>query len=79
MNKIELAVAMVRRGVSITKLADIIGIDRTTLHRKLQTGKFERSEIIKIRDTLQLEDADMLRIFFDDADCVNATKSEEDT
>lgn len=79
MNKIELEVELVRRGMSIPKLADIIGMDKTTLYRKLQTGKFERSEIIKIRDTLQLEDADMLRIFFDDADCVNATKSEEDT
>jgi hypothetical protein len=39
-------------------------MNRTTFYRKVATGKFERSEIMRIRDVLNLSDEDMLRIFF---------------
>lgn len=74
MNKTELEVVMLRKGIKTAKLAEIIGINKTTLYRKLTSGKFERSEIMKIRDALELTDADTIRIFFDDDCCVNATE-----
>lgn len=73
MNKIELEVALLRRGIKIPELSAQIGMDKSTFYRKLTTGKFERAEIIKIRDALKLDDADMLRIFFSEDSCVNAT------
>lgn len=76
MSKTELEVAMIRKGVTVAVLADAIGVDRSTLYRKMANGKFERSEIIAIRDMLELTDADMIRIFFDDSSCVNATNKE---
>lgn len=76
MNKIELEVVLLRNGMSVAKLSEKIGCNRTTMYRKLASGKFERSEIIKIRDILRLTDADMIRIFFNDESCVNATKEE---
>ena len=77
MNKVELEVALIRKGTSIAELSDKIGINRTTMYRKLSTGKFDRSEIVKIRDELGLTDADMLRIFFNDESCENSTERKE--
>lgn len=73
MNKTELEVSMLRKGVTAAILSEIIGMNRVTLYRKMANGKFERSEIIKIRDALGLTEAEMLRIFFSDEGCVNAT------
>ncbi len=73
MNKIELEVMLLRKGMSISELSEKIGMNRTTFYRKLTSGKFDRSEIIAIRDALGLTDADMLRIFFNDESCENAT------
>lgn len=78
MSKTELEVAMIRKGVTVAVLAEGIGVDRSTLYRKMASGKFERSEIIAIRDMLELTDADMIRIFFDGEGCVNATAEKED-
>lgn len=78
MNKIELEVALLRKGMSVEELSKRIGCNRVTLYRKLSSGKFERSEIIKIRDALELSDADMLCIFFNDECCVNATQEKDD-
>lgn len=73
MDKIELEVAMLRAGVSVAKLADITGMNKTTIYRKLDNGKFDRSEIMQIRDALGLTDADLLRIFFSGGGCENST------
>ena len=78
MSKTELEVAMIRNGITAAALAERIGIDRSTFYRKMASGKFERSEIMKIRDELGLTDADMIRIFFNDDCCVNATESEQE-
>lgn len=77
MNKIELEVALIRRGIRIPELAAQIGMDKSTFYRKLTTGKFERTEIIKIREALHLNDEDMLRIFFAEEGCGNATPGKE--
>ena len=76
MNKVELEVMLLRNGMSITDLSEKIGCNCTTMYRQLTSGKFERSEIIKIRDILGLTDADMIRIFFNDESCINATGKE---
>ena len=73
MNRTELEVVLLRKHIPVAELAEKIGMNRVTLYRKMTTGKFEREEIVKIRDTLGLNDADMLRIFFSDESCENAT------
>lgn len=77
MDKIELEVVLLRKGVNVAKLSESIGMNRATFYRKLTSGKFERSEIIKIRDTLGLTDAELLRIFFSDSSCGNVTSGNE--
>lgn len=76
MNRIELEVAVLRNSISLATLAEKIGMNKTTLYRKLESGKFDREEIVKIREQLNLTDSDILRIFFDDSGCVNATNKE---
>lgn len=73
MNRIELEVAVLRNSISLAVLAEKIGMNKTTLYRKLESGKFDREEIVKIREQLNLTDADILRIFFNDDGCENAT------
>ena len=77
MNKIELEDAILRKQMSRTELAEKIGVNRVTLYRKIASGKFERGEIQKIRDTLGLSDADVIRIFFEADSCENATEQED--
>ena len=77
MKKVELEVAMLRSGIRIQELSEKICMNRTTFYRKVATGKFERSEIMRIRDVLNLSDEDMLRIFFDSDGFGNATGEEE--
>lgn len=77
MNKVELEVMLLRNGMSVAELSEKIGCNRTTMYRKLTSGKFERSEIIKIRDILELTDADMIRIFFNDDRKENANEQNE--
>lgn len=76
MDKLEFEIALLRKGITISELAAIIGCNRTTIYRKLSSGKFERTEIIKIRDALNLTDADVLRIFFNEHSYENATETE---
>lgn len=76
MNKTELEVVLLRKSMSALELSEKIGINRVTLYRKLNNGKFERAEIVKIRDALGLSDDDMLRIFFSTDGCGDATDKE---
>ena len=70
MNAKELKVEMFRKNVSMTELAEKLGIDRSALWRKTNEkgGKFDRSEIQKISKILELSADDTVRIFF--TDCV---------
>ena len=77
MNKTELEVELLRHETTVTELAEKIGLNRTTLYRKMASGKFDRAEIIAIRDALGLTDADMLRIFFNARSCENVTNGSE--
>lgn len=65
MNEKELRCEMVRRGYSISTLADATGIGRKAMYTKL-SGKsdFKQSEIKKISEVLQLTGSQILNIFF---------------
>lgn len=65
MNGNELRAEMMRCGVSMKELSIILGIDRSTLYKKI-TGKtqFLQSEIAKITETLNLNSDRMIAIFF---------------
>lgn len=56
-NKVEFEVAMLRKGVKRQELAKHLGIDVSTLYRKLDNdGDFDREQISKIMDYLGIED-----------------------
>lgn len=55
---------MAYNGKNLGELASDIGIDRTTLTRRLKDGSFNRLEISKITEVLQLSDNDVIDIFF---------------
>lgn len=55
---------IVEKGLNVEALADAIGIDRSSLYRKL--NKFEKitiGEAIKIKDALEMTDAEASDIF----------------
>ena len=66
LNILKLKAAMVERGVSITQLADQIGINRATLYRKMaaQGESFTIGEAEIITRVLHLSAADSSAIFF---------------
>ncbi len=61
----ELRAECVRNGMTLEDLAKKVGIDKSTLYRKM-TGKSEflRRELQTIKDTLSLNDEQFLYIFF---------------
>lgn len=65
MNSRELKAQMVRREIDVDKMCLIIGISRTSWFRKI-TGKslFTQGEISSIRDALDLDDQQVIDIFF---------------
>ena len=65
MNSRELKAQMVRRGIEINQLCAIIGISRTAWFRKVSAASlFTQKEISDIRDALDLDDQQVLTIFF---------------
>jgi DNA-binding Xre family transcriptional regulator len=64
-NHTEFKVQLVRNSLTNKELAKEIGMDVSTLSRKLQNdGSFTRSEIVRISEVLKLEPEDIQRIFF---------------
>lgn len=65
MNALELKAECVRKEISLETLATKIGINPASLYRKM-SGKsdFMCGEIEKIANVLQLNDAQLLSIFF---------------
>ena len=65
MNSRELKAQMVRRGMSVDQLCEIIKISRTSWFRKVAgTSLFTQGEISGIRNALNLDDQQVLDIFF---------------
>jgi len=58
---------IVENGMTIGKFCEIAGFSRATFDRKMSDpGKFDRDEIIKIVDILDLTWEETRNIFFDD-------------
>lgn len=64
-NHTEFKVQLVRNSLTNKELAKEIGMDVSTLFRKLQNdGSFTRSEIVRISEVLKLGPEDIQKIFF---------------
>ncbi len=62
-NKYEFNAALARRGMKKVELAKYLGIEYSTLYRKIEeNGKFTREEMAKIIDILSIDDP--MKIFF---------------
>ena len=63
--RIELKVECVRKNITLEKLASQIGIDNSTLYRKIKgQSDFSRNELQMIREILSLDNDKFLSIFF---------------
>ena len=55
---------IVERGMNIEGLAEMIGIDRSSLYRKLNNSeKITIGEAVKMKDALELSDDEAFNIF----------------
>lgn len=62
-NKYEFNAALARKGMKKVELAKHLGIEYSTLYRKIEeNGKFTREEMAKIIDILGIDDP--MKIFF---------------
>lgn len=67
LNVNDLQAEIARNGLSLPKLADIIGIDKKTMYSRIKgETAFKRPEIVKISETLHLTQEQILHIFFSD-------------
>lgn len=61
----ELKAQMVRKGFNVGFIAVKIGISRSAFYRKLNgSSEFDREEISKISELLELQPKDVYNIFF---------------
>lgn len=66
MNVLKLKGKMVEKGFNVEALAAEIGVDRSTLYRKMDAGeKFTVGDVQKIKTALDLTTAEASDIFFD--------------
>lgn len=67
MNSERLRAAMNARGVGVNELKTALGISRSATSRRLNGfAEFNREDILKIRDFLELTDDELVVIFFTD-------------
>lgn len=75
MNVLALKGKITERGLSVTEFAEIIGVDRSSLYRKLNNGeKITIGEAAKMKDALGLTNEEATRIFFGENVAPYATK-----
>lgn len=55
---------VVLKGITLSQLAVLMGINEVTLHNKIKRGTFYREEIWTIKYVLDLNDDDVIAIFF---------------
>ncbi len=61
----ELKAEVVRKGLTLGELADLVGMQRTTLWRRLNDpASFTVGEVKKLKETLELNGQRILDIFF---------------
>ena len=64
MNINKLKAKIVEKGMNVETLADLIGIDRSSLYRKLNNfEKITIGEATKMKDALEMSEADATDIF----------------
>ena len=62
----KLKAKIIERGMNVEALADKIGIDRSTLYRKLNNfEKITIGEAVKIKEALEMTEAEASDIFLD--------------
>jgi predicted DNA-binding transcriptional regulator AlpA len=61
----DLKAEMIRKGLSIPKVADVLGLSKKTLYQKMH-GKtqFKQKEMGALRDILSLSEEQMRELFF---------------
>lgn len=61
----ELKAEMIRKGLTVPKMADVIGVEKSAFYRKLRgQTQFKQKEICAIKATLGLSNDDIDNIFF---------------
>lgn len=64
MNINKLKGKIVEKGMNVEMLAEVIGIDRATLYRKMNNfQKFTIGDAAKVKDALELNDQEAYEIF----------------
>jgi DNA-binding Xre family transcriptional regulator len=68
MNINKLKAKIVEKGLNVSKLADMMEVDRSTLYRKMQNGgeSFTVKEVNSIVGLLELSPNEAVEIFFGD-------------
>lgn len=64
MNVNKLRGKIVEKGLSIKELAERIGVDRTTMYRKMKEESFTVREAVLISKELSLTSEEVMAIFF---------------
>lgn len=65
MNIHKLKGKIIEKGMNVESLAVIIGIDRSSMYRKLNNCKLTIGEVSKIKEALNLSNEEATDIFFD--------------
>lgn len=66
-NSVELRVECLKNNISLDTLAARIGVNTSTLYRKIKgESEFNRNELQIIKDTLSLNDERFIAIFFNE-------------
>lgn len=73
MNINKLKGKIVEKGLNVTKVAEKIGVNRSTFYRKMNDSSFTVKEVNKIVNELDLSAKEALEIFFTDSVAYDAT------
>lgn len=64
MNVNKLKGKIIEKGLNVESLGELIGIDRSSMYRKLSSGRFTIAEAKKIKNVLDLTNEEACDIFF---------------
>lgn len=64
MNTRLLKIEVLKAGITFSKLAEIIGISKSGFYNRVKNQSFKQSEIIAIKNALNMNDVTTAAIFF---------------
>ena len=64
MNTQKLKGKIVENGMNVEALAKVIGVDRSSMYRKLNNSKLTIADVTKIKEALHLSNKEATEIFF---------------